>query len=213
MYRPVLSLLGFFCTFPLVELTNVVRAQRNTLKQGTETLEEVMLGRQQHWVLIRGDSTANPILLFLHRGPGFAERPYAHIYTPRLTKHSIVVDSDQRGAGKSYSADVADAILNLEQSFSDTREPIQLLKKRFSKERIFFLGHSWGSILGLYMDRDTWAASTAAEWVALGCREAFYQLRRPLPQRNLHPHAVTPTLYRRNPGTDPRTRPLHVLRP
>lgn len=150
MYRPVLSLLGFFCTFALVGLTNDVCAQQNTVKQGIETLKQVALGRQKQWILIRGDNTANPILLFLHGGPGFAEMPYAHVYTTRLTKHFIVVDWDQRGAGKSYSADVADATLNLEQFLSDTHELIQLLKKRFSKERIFLVGHSWGSILGLY---------------------------------------------------------------
>lgn len=149
MYRPLLSLLGFLCTFIATGLTNDACAQRNTVKQGIETLEEVVLGEQKQWILIRGENTANPILLFLHGGPGFAEMPYSHFYTTRLTKHFIVVDWDQRGSGKSYSADVADATLNLEQFLSDTHELIQLLKKRFSKERIFLVGHSWGSILGL----------------------------------------------------------------
>ena len=150
MYRPVCRLLGFLCTFIAAGPINDVCAQRNTVKQRIETLEEVVLGRQRQWILIRGDNRANPILLFLHGGPGFAEMPYAHVYTARLTRHFTVVDWDRRGAGKSYSADVADATLNLEQFLSDTHELIRLLKKRFSKEKIFLVGHSWGSILGLY---------------------------------------------------------------
>jgi CubicO group peptidase (beta-lactamase class C family)/pimeloyl-ACP methyl ester carboxylesterase len=118
--------------------------------RGVNSLEEVTLGGTQQWILIRGDSTANPILLFLHGGPGFAEMPYAHLYTTILTKHFIVVDWDQRGAGKSYTVDMPEATMHLEQFLSDTHELIQLLKQRFSKDKIFLIGHSWGSILGLH---------------------------------------------------------------
>jgi pimeloyl-ACP methyl ester carboxylesterase len=95
-------------------------------------------------------STENPILLFLHGGPGFPEMPFVHIDSPELEKYFLVINWDQRGAGKSYNTNIPKETMNLKQFMTDTQELIQLLRKRFAKEKIFLLGHSWGSILGLY---------------------------------------------------------------
>lgn len=112
-------------------------------------LEEVELGGIKQWILARGLKSELPILLFLHGGPGFPEMPFTHIDSKELEKYFIVVNWDQRGTGKSYNENTAKESFNLEQFLSDTYELIQLLKKRFSKEKIFLLGHSWGSILGI----------------------------------------------------------------
>lgn len=146
----VLYMLVFFCTVNIVGPARGMCAQQDTVSQGIEILEEVVLGQQKQWILIQGDNTDNPILLFLHGGPGFAEMPYTHLYTGRLKKHFTVVDWDQRGAGKSYADDLQEDTVTLEQLVSDTYELIQLLKKRFSQDKIFLVGHSWGSVLGLY---------------------------------------------------------------
>jgi pimeloyl-ACP methyl ester carboxylesterase len=122
-------------------------------KKGTNSLEEVTLGDVRQWILIRGEDVTNPILLFLHGGPGFPNMPFAHIDSPRLEKHFIVVNWDQRGAGKSFDQDIPKETMNIEQFLSDTHELINLLRKRFSKDKIFLVGHSWGSILGLYTAR------------------------------------------------------------
>lgn len=117
---------------------------------GINALEEVTLGGIKQWILIRGENSANPILLFLHGGPGFCLMPYSHLFSARLEKHFLVVNWDQRGCGKSYNVDIPEETFNIEQFLSDTHELIQLLKTRFSKDKIFLIGHSWGSILGLY---------------------------------------------------------------
>ena len=133
----------------LILITIMGYAQEND-EIGINSLEEIELGGVKQWILIRGHSTSNPILLYLHGGPGFPQMPFTHIDSRKLEKHFLVVNWDQRGSGKSRSPDIPAESMNIEQFLSDTHELIKMLRSRFSQEKIFLLGHSWGSILGLY---------------------------------------------------------------
>lgn len=113
------------------------------------SLEKVKLGGIDQWILIRGTDRSNPVLLFLHGGPGSPEMPMEHYFGTELEKHFVVVHWDQRGAGKSLSAKIPRESMNIKQFISDARELTQLLKKRFSGEKIYLMGHSWGSLLGV----------------------------------------------------------------
>ena len=113
------------------------------------TLEKVTLGGMEQWILVRGENTDNPILLWLHGGPGAAQTPVARHYNGRLEQSFIVVHWDQRGAGKSNPRDFDENTMTTERFMQDTHELTQILKQRFGKERIFLLGHSWGAQLGL----------------------------------------------------------------
>ena len=138
-----------FVAFLILVCCFSINSQEQSQKS-INSLEEVTLGDVKQWILIRGEDVTNPIFLFLHGGPGFANMPFAHIDSPRLEKHFVVVHWDQRGAGKSFDQNIPKETMNLEQFLSDTHELINLLRKRFSKDKIFLLGYSWGSILGLY---------------------------------------------------------------
>ena len=113
------------------------------------TLEEVMIGGVPQSILVRGVDAKGPVLLWLHGGPGGTVMPVAHVFGGELEKHFVVVHWDQRGSGLSARSDVPDDSLNLEQFLSDTHELIDILRSRFGVDRIFLLGHSWGSVLGL----------------------------------------------------------------
>ena len=113
------------------------------------SLEKIRLGGIEQIVLIRSKDVSNPILLFLHGGPGSPLMPFAHVSDRELEKEFIVVHWDQRGAGKSYSKNTNPANLTIEHYLSDTHELIRYLCERFGKEKVFLLGHSWGSYLGI----------------------------------------------------------------
>lgn len=118
---------------------------------GIDDLEAVEIGGMKQWVSVRGASPKNPIILFLHGGPGSPmmaeswtfQRPWEDFFT--------VVQWDQRGSGKTFSSAhrKVDRGMSIAQMETDTDVLIQFLRQKYGKRKIFLLGHSWGSILGL----------------------------------------------------------------
>ncbi len=117
--------------------------------QSIATFEEVEIGGINQYLLIRGEKSENPVLLFLHGGPGYPQIAFAREYQKELEKDFVVVQWDQRGAGKSYSKTIKEESMNREQFVKDTLEVVEYLKRRFSVQRIVLAGHSWGSELGI----------------------------------------------------------------
>ncbi len=118
-------------------------------EKGIESLEQLEIGGVPQTIYMRGHDRTNPVLLFLHGGPGGASMPLARDFGDRLEKHFVVVHWDQRGAGNSCSPDVPDESLRLEQFLADTLQLVNVLRARFGTEKIFLVGHSWGSVLGV----------------------------------------------------------------
>jgi pimeloyl-ACP methyl ester carboxylesterase len=116
---------------------------------GVAALERVDLGGLPQWIQIRGRNTGEPVLLWLHGGPGAAQMPIAHRYDGAIEDDFIVVHWDQRGAGKSNPFDFDERTLGFERFIADAHELTQYLRGRFGGRRIFLLGHSWGAQLGL----------------------------------------------------------------
>jgi len=114
---------------------------------GIHRIEKIHLGGVEQWIQIRGDDRAKPILLFLHSGPGFPEMPFAHV-NAALEKDFVVVQWDQRGAGKSYSMSIPENSMTIDQFVADTHELVVLLLQRFGQSKLILVAHSWGSIIG-----------------------------------------------------------------
>lgn len=115
------------------------------------SLEQITLGGLKQWILIRSHNVDNPLLLFLHGGPGSAEMCFSHKFERKLEEHYLFVNWDQRGAGKSFSKKIPKESMNIEQFISDAHELILHLMKRFKKEKIVLVGHSWGSMLSVLL--------------------------------------------------------------
>ncbi|MDO9574530.1 MAG: alpha/beta hydrolase [Candidatus Contubernalis sp.] len=116
--------------------------------EGIQSLEQVTLGDVEQWISIRGHDQNNPVLLFLHGGPGSSEMPMVRHFNSGLEEYFVVVNWDQRGTGKSYNPDIPVESMNIEQFVSDTLELTHLLRERFNHEKIYLMGHSWGTIIG-----------------------------------------------------------------
>lgn len=107
------------------------------------------IGGIEQFVVERGISVQNPVLLILHGGPGTTEMPTFREYNEELEKYFIVIHWDQRGASNSYNSDIPQESMTLEQFIKDTHELTLHLKQKYGKDKIFLLGHSWGSYLGI----------------------------------------------------------------
>jgi pimeloyl-ACP methyl ester carboxylesterase len=112
-------------------------------------LTTVEIGGMDQWILIRGNDISSPVLLWLHGGPGASQMPIHHAFTRDLEEEYIVVHWDQRGAGKSNHRGFSEETMTFDRFVEDTHELTQYLKERFNRQRIFLLGHSWGSQLGI----------------------------------------------------------------
>ncbi len=112
-------------------------------------LTTVRLGGQDQTIMVRGRSADAPVLLYLSGGPGQSDLPYTRIFFDGLAQDMVVVSWDQRGTGKSYAALGPTSKLTLEQAVSDTIELTEYLRERFDEEKIYLLGESWGSTLGV----------------------------------------------------------------
>jgi len=111
-------------------------------------LVKIELGGVEQFIHIKGDADNNPLLLFIHGGPGATLMPYSHLLEG-LEDEFLVVHWDQRGAGKSYDDSTPATSMCIEQFIDDSLELVDYLRDCYSKEKVYIAGHSWGSVLGV----------------------------------------------------------------
>lgn len=124
-------------------------ANGTTLSGSISTIEKVTLGGEEQYLIIRGADTSKPVMLYLHGGPGSPEIAFLKQTNIALENDFVMVYWEQRGAGKSYSKHTPPESMNLAQLVSDTQELSEYLIKRFKQDKIYLMGHSWGSFLGI----------------------------------------------------------------
>jgi proline iminopeptidase len=150
--------LGLVALVALLVMTRWILQERIRVAQaiqsppGIDSMEEVEVGNIKQWIHIRGRDRRNPILLYLHGGPGTPMMPFAYKFQSYLEGAFTVVEWDQRGSGKTYFANDPAQVtptINYERMQTDALDMINLLRNRFHQQKIFLIGHSWGSMLGL----------------------------------------------------------------
>ena len=124
-----------------------------TTPNGIDEANYVKIGGLEQWITIRGEDRKNPVLLFLHGGPGDATNPWGYAGFRNWLEYFTVVQWDQRGAGRTFGRNGAAAAstITIERMVEDGVELTELLSKRLQKDKIVLVGHSWGSILGVLM--------------------------------------------------------------
>lgn len=111
--------------------------------------EYIPVGGAQLYMAIRGDSGRLPLMIWLHGGPGGAERPLFQLYNAPLEHRFIVVYLDQRGTARSFDPNADPHKLTIVRHIKDLNAVVDHLRREFSKRKVILVGHSWGSALGL----------------------------------------------------------------
>jgi pimeloyl-ACP methyl ester carboxylesterase len=138
------------CYAALRTRTPPIRSRSASI-QPVATLEQVTLGGDQQWILIRGADRRAPIVLFLHGGPGMPMMYLAYKFQRPLEQKFLVVQWDRRGAGKSYSSKTDPRKMRTSQEVADGIELIEYLRNRFGQRQIILVGHSYGTTLGMLL--------------------------------------------------------------
>lgn len=127
----------------------ILGADGQPLPGSIAEITTVRIGGKEQGVMMRGRSVENPVLLYLAGGPGQSSLPHPRAIFQDLENDFIVVGWDQRGTGKSYAALDPTPALTPDQAVTDAIELSNYLRERFDEEKIYLLGESWGTILGV----------------------------------------------------------------
>ena len=143
----ILLLLAIWYVWP--ERTPRIKSSNST---AIATLDYIQIGGLEQSVLIRSRDINNPILLFLHGGPGMPMMYLAHDFQRPLEENFTVVQWDRRGAGKTYSRNRPQPeSMTTRQLIDDAYALIDTLRNRYDQQKIVLVGHSFGTHLGSIM--------------------------------------------------------------
>lgn len=150
--KKILKVIGIvIAAFMLVILTThfVGRAINNRTPDGgiNESMYVEINGTEQ-WINIYGEDMNNPVLLYLHGGPGSSTSTVDYAFTRQWADVYTVVTWDQRNCGKSYNNEYNGTELTYELFMEDGKEMTEFILDYMDKDKITILGHSWGSIYG-----------------------------------------------------------------
>lgn len=117
-------------------------------ENGINEARFVEINGDKQWISIYSKNKDNPVLLYLHGGPGSATSPYDYVVTRKWADDYTVVVWDQREAGKSFKKEDVNNPLTYDMFLKDGLEMTNFLREYLHKDRISLVGHSWGTFLG-----------------------------------------------------------------
>ncbi|PKL20665.1 MAG: alpha/beta hydrolase [Spirochaetae bacterium HGW-Spirochaetae-4] len=142
-----LALVLFLMASSCSHTQKVYDARGKEIELEVDTRDTVTINGTQQTIYVAGASRDNPVLLWLDGGPGGSEVGWVRPYLGPLHEHFTIVCWDQRGTAASFAAG-RDG-LSVQQFTDDVIVLSKLLATRFNQEKIFLVGHSWGSVIGL----------------------------------------------------------------
>ena len=142
----LLFLLGLHIMSP-GKIAPLVKENGSPYINGIALIEKRDIGGVEQSLIIRSKNIDKPVLLYVHGGPGSPEYPFIQHFETDLEEYFTVCYWEQRGAGLSYSKNIPPESMTLEQFVEDAREVTMYLLDKFNKEKVFIMGHSWGTLL------------------------------------------------------------------
>jgi pimeloyl-ACP methyl ester carboxylesterase len=143
----------------------------NTLPGSISEKIHINVNGLEQGMFIKSKDSTNPVLLYLHGG--MPDYFLTKKYPTGLEDIFTVVWWEQRGSGLSYKPDIPPETITLEQMVSDTRQVTDYLRKRFKQDKIYLMGHSGGTFIGIQA-----AAKMPGLYLAyIGVAQMSYQLK------------------------------------
>lgn len=120
---------------------------------GVQESYKTRIGGIEQWINVRGQDRDNPMILFVHGGPASPSMPTMWQFQRPLEEYFTVVNWDQRGAGKTYNETVPPEsigdTIHIPRYVDDAIEVAQYLLKRYHKDKLILVGHSWGTVVAM----------------------------------------------------------------
>ncbi len=143
-----LVLLGVFIARPGTTPA-IVGSDGQPLQGSVAEITRTVIGGHNLSMMIRGDDATNPVLLFLAGGPGGAEFGAMRNHGQALEADFVVVTFDQRGTGSSYDQIEPTSTLTVQEAVNDVEGVTNYLRGRFGQDKVYLVGQSWGTTLGV----------------------------------------------------------------
>lgn len=118
-------------------------------KNSISTLNQVAINGTKHELMIRGNDKNNPVIIFVHGGPGTPEIPYVRKYQDLLEQNFTVVHYDERASGKSYHFFEDYSNLSIDLLVDDLIALTDYISKKLCTKQIILVGHSFGTVVGI----------------------------------------------------------------
>lgn len=118
-----------------------------TLKGSISEKIKIHVNGVDQGMFIKSKNTSNPVLLYLHGG--MPDYFLTQRYPTGLDEDFTVVWWEQRGSGLSYDANTRSQSITAKQLVQDTLTVTHYLRTRFGQDKIYLMGHSGGTFLGI----------------------------------------------------------------
>lgn len=118
-------------------------------------------GGIDQWVTIRGKNCDNPVLLFVHGGPGNPSSVFSEDMYQGWETDFTIVHWDQRTSGKTFQKNNASMELTMEvlkatelslpQIAADGHSIVSALRLMINSDKVVLVGSSWGAAVAMHM--------------------------------------------------------------
>ncbi|MGN0592950.1 MAG: alpha/beta fold hydrolase [Ruminococcus sp.] len=133
-----------------VLVSRLINSNKNKIdtENGIQESTYIDLDGMKQYIQIRGESTENPVMIFIHGGPASPMGYVSAYYQKELESELTIINYDQRGCGRTYYANDCNANSNIDLLVNDLNGIVEYAKERFGKDHVILAGHSWGTVIG-----------------------------------------------------------------